>query len=284
MSEPRSDRWVPRVLSLVVHAIVVAVFVYGWWHFKHSAPAPRPLSIEATVVDAKAFDSVSTQRAHPAPPTPAPPKPAEPAPLEPAEPARKKPPEPTPQKPPQPSAQELLQRQHEAEKRDAAKRAAEEAAADKAAADKAAAEKAAAEKAAAEQAAVQKAREDAAKAKEAQERAASENDLRRRLAAEERLAAAQSSGLQDQWVAQIQARIQRAWIRPPSAKPGLDCTVEVVQVPGGEVVSAHVAGCNGDAAVQQSIEAAVYRASPLPAPPDPSLFVRNIEVRFKPND
>jgi colicin import membrane protein len=284
MSEPRSDRWVPRVLSLVVHAVVVALFVYGWWHFKHNAPAPRPLSIEATVVDAKAFDSVSTQRAHPAQPTPAPPKPAEPAPPKPAEPAPQKPPEPAPQKPPQPSAQELLQRQHEAEKRDAAKRAAEGAAADKAAAEKAAAEKAAAEKAAAEKAAAQKAREDAAKAKAAQERAASENDLRRRLAAEERLAAAQSSGLQDQWVAQIQARIQRAWIRPPSAKPGLDCTVEVVQVPGGEVVSAHVAGCNGDAAVQQSIEAAVYRASPLPAPPDPSLFVRNIEVRFKPND
>jgi colicin import membrane protein len=36
--------------------------------------------------------------------------------------------------------------------------------------------------------------------------------------------------------------------------------------------------------VRQSIEAAVLRASPLPVPPDPSLFERNIEVRFKPND
>jgi colicin import membrane protein len=279
MSEPSSDRWLPRVLSLLVHGLIVVLFLYGWWHFQRSAAPPRRLSIEGTIVDPKALDPVSTQRPPALPPTPAPPPP-----------------------PATPAPEDAQQKQREADALAAQQRAAAQAAADKAAtqraaeekavaaqaaAQKAAAEKAVQEKAAAEaaaKAAAEKAREDAAKAKQERERAASEGDLRRRLAAEERLAAAQSSGLQDQWVAQIQARIQRAWIRPPSAKPGIDCTVEVVQVPGGEVVSAHVAGCNGDAAVQQSIEAAVFRASPLPAPPDPSLFVRNLEVRFKPND
>jgi colicin import membrane protein len=104
------------------------------------------------------------------------------------------------------------------------------------------------------------------------------------MAEEERVAAAQASGLQDRWVAQIQSRIERAWIRPPSARSGLDCIVQVTQVPGGEVVSAKIRRCNGDEAVRQSIEAAVLRASPLPAPPDPALFVRDIEVRFRPND
>jgi colicin import membrane protein len=45
-----------------------------------------------------------------------------------------------------------------------------------------------------------------------------------------------------------------------------------------------VLSCNGDETVRQSIEAAVYRASPLPPPPDPALFERNLEIRFKPND
>jgi colicin import membrane protein len=60
--------------------------------------------------------------------------------------------------------------------------------------------------------------------------------------------------------------------------------VEVTQVPGGEVTGARVTQCNGDAAVRQSIENAVYRASPLPDPPDPALFERNLVLRFKPNE
>ena len=39
---------------------------------------------------------------------------------------------------------------------------------------------------------------------------------------------------------------------------------------------------NGDDAVVRSIEAAVLRSSPLPRPPLPSLFERNLEVVFNP--
>jgi colicin import membrane protein len=50
------------------------------------------------------------------------------------------------------------------------------------------------------------------------------------------------------------------------------------------VVRAEVRSCNGDDAVKQSIEAAVFRASPLPPPPDPVLFERTLELRFRPYD
>jgi colicin import membrane protein len=50
------------------------------------------------------------------------------------------------------------------------------------------------------------------------------------------------------------------------------------------VTGARVTQCNGDAAARQSIENAVYRASPLPEPPDPALFERNFVFRFKPNE
>jgi colicin import membrane protein len=56
----------------------------------------------------------------------------------------------------------------------------------------------------------------------------------------------------------------------------------VTQVPGGEVVGVKIGECNGDEVVRQSIEAAVYRASPLPEPPDPALFERNLKLEFKP--
>ena len=36
----------------------------------------------------------------------------------------------------------------------------------------------------------------------------------------------------------------------------------VTQVPGGEVTQVRIGQCNGDQAVRESIEAAVYRASP----------------------
>ena len=86
------------------------------------------------------------------------------------------------------------------------------------------------------------------------------------------------------WQQQIRARIERAWIRPPSARPGIECTLDVTQVPGGEIVDVKIGACNGDQAVRQSIEQAAYRASPLPPPPDPALFERKLELTFKPSD
>jgi colicin import membrane protein len=123
----------------------------------------------------------------------------------------------------------------------------------------------------------------------AEREAALQRALTEELAATEaaearRAAAARAASLSAQWAAAIQARVQRAWIRPPSAQAGLDCRVAVTQAAGGTVIRAEVKECNGDEAVRQSLEAAVFRASPLPPPPEPSLFERNIELRFRPND
>jgi colicin import membrane protein len=128
-------------------------------------------------------------------------------------------------------------------------------------------------------------RKAAAEAEDRRIKAEREAELQRALSAEEdRRNASRLAGLGAQWAQAIQARVQRAWIRPPSAKAGLDCLVIVTQVPGGTVVRAEVRSCNGDEAVKQSIEAAVFRASPLPPPPDPALFERTLELRFRPYD
>ncbi|MGH8497086.1 MAG: cell envelope integrity protein TolA [Gammaproteobacteria bacterium] len=116
-----------------------------------------------------------------------------------------------------------------------------------------------------------------------QERQQREAALQRELAEEERRMAAEASGLLDEYQRLIEQQIERNWVRPPGAAAGLDCTVQVTQIPNGEVVGVRVGTCNGDAAVVRSIEAAVYRASPLPLPRDPTLFDRNLTVTFRPD-
>jgi colicin import membrane protein len=126
--------------------------------------------------------------------------------------------------------------------------------------------------------------EDAKRAADLKAKAEREAELRRQLAEEEHVSAVEASPARAQYIARLASRIQNAWIKPPSARAGLDCIVNITQIPGGEVTSAHVSQCNGDAAARQSIENAVYRASPLPAPPDPALFERNLVIHFHPEE
>jgi colicin import membrane protein len=136
----------------------------------------------------------------------------------------------------------------------------------------------------AKRAAEAKQADDAKHAADLKAKAEREAELRRQLADEEHVSAVEASPARAQYIARLAARIQNAWIKPPSARAGLDCVVNITQIAGGEVTSAHVSQCNGDAAARQSIENAVYRASPLPAPPDPALFERNLVIHFHPDE
>lgn len=109
-----------------------------------------------------------------------------------------------------------------------------------------------------------------------------EAELRAQMAEEEGRANAVNAGLLNQYIALIQQKVMRNWIRPQTAKSGLECEVRVTQASGGTVLSVTIGRCNGDQAVRTSIETAVRAASPLPAPPDARLFERNLLFVFKP--
>jgi len=115
-------------------------------------------------------------------------------------------------------------------------------------------------------------------------RAEREAALQRRLAAEEEGASVASAGVLDEYRRLLSQTIERNWIRPSSARAGLQCTLFVTQAPGGTVTDVTLGTCNGDAAVRESIANAVYRASPLPAPRDPRAFERRLEIVFKPTE
>ena len=119
--------------------------------------------------------------------------------------------------------------------------------------------------------------------KEALEREAA--DLRAaEIAAEEARLARMSSTAMAQWQFAIQQKVMRSWTRPASATPGIECVVDVRIARGGEVLSARVGRCNGDDAVRRSIEAAVFKAVPLPSPSDPNIFDPNLRFIFKPEE
>jgi colicin import membrane protein len=88
--------------------------------------------------------------------------------------------------------------------------------------------------------------------------------------------------LRGQYIADIQNKVERKWIKPPTARQGLSCQVAVKQIPGGEVIDVKVTKCIGDEVFRRSVENAVRRASPLPTPSDPALFDRELVFTFKP--
>ncbi|HEY3644019.1 MAG TPA: cell envelope integrity protein TolA [Gammaproteobacteria bacterium] len=129
-----------------------------------------------------------------------------------------------------------------------------------------------------------KAEDDAlAQKQKTRDNAARRNQLAQEIANEEKAHDSGMASLRAKYMALMKQKIENNWVQPPSIPDDLKCKVEVRQVVGGSVTSANVLSCNGDDAVRQSIITAVLKASPLPAPPDPSLFDPDLTFDFGPN-
>lgn len=84
------------------------------------------------------------------------------------------------------------------------------------------------------------------------------------------------------YAAAIQAAVTQNWNRPESALPGLRCTLNIAQIPGGDVISVTVGSpCNADPVTRNSIEQAVMKAAPLPYEGYQNVFQRNIKFNFQ---
>lgn len=104
------------------------------------------------------------------------------------------------------------------------------------------------------------------------------------------------------YAGQINARIERAWRRPRSApseatavqpiavssdnsaverKDLFRCTARITQDVRGNVQEVELVGCNGTPVWQQSLVDAIQQASPLPAPPSPTVFTNALTLTFE---
>lgn len=113
-----------------------------------------------------------------------------------------------------------------------------------------------------------------------QQMAQEEADRAAQAAAEQRQR--ELASMRDQYRIAIAQKVERNWIKPPSISQGASCKVRVKQIPGGDVVSVDASACTGDPSYRKSVEAAVFRAAPLPQPPDSALFDQNIIFTFEP--
>jgi colicin import membrane protein len=278
MAEFLRKHWMYLIGAVLLHAGFAAVFGLTMISFARQ-PQPATLAIQAVVVDRNVIDRAARQQQR---------ERAQERERQQAEQRRQQERREAEQRAEQERQQELKQREQEQQRRQAEEQQQRER---QEAERKVQAETERRQKAEAERKRVaeieRKQKEEAERRKaadDARAQAQREEELRSQIEEEEGRAQAENAGLLNQYIAMIEQRIVRNWNRPPSARAGLECRVRVVQTPTGTVLSVKIDQCNGDEPVKQSIEAAVMRSSPLPPPPDPRLFERNLVLVFKPLD
>ncbi|QNK00186.1 cell envelope integrity protein TolA [Dyella telluris] len=91
------------------------------------------------------------------------------------------------------------------------------------------------------------------------------------------------AGLRAQYLAAIQNTLKQNWVGPDNMPTNQQCLLHIVQLQGGQVVSAKVdSSCPFDEAGRKSVEDAAMRANQLPYKGFESVFSRNVDMFFKP--
>ena len=117
-----------------------------------------------------------------------------------------------------------------------------------------------------------------------------ERELRELLARKEaeaaRAAASARAKVMNEYIGRLQATIRRN-IRESALEgiPGNPAAlVDVVQLPTGEVLSVRIRKSSGYPRYDEEIERAIRKSSPLPLPPRPDMFERELNLTFRPLD
>ena len=124
-----------------------------------------------------------------------------------------------------------------------------------------------------------------AMAKELQDHAA--KSLQQQLMQEQQRAAnAKSLGIVNKYKALILQAISRRWIVPGGIDKTKYAELLIRLAPGGSVLDVQITKTSGDVALDRSARAAVFKASPLPVPPDAAGFdqFRQFVLKVKPEN
>jgi len=122
-------------------------------------------------------------------------------------------------------------------------------------------------------------REDLAREQAAeQERQMKEVAARQQLAARDRALAAWQGRIR----AKIRGNIPTQVVQEVTGNP--EAIFDVALLPTGEVLTVRMRKSSGNRAYDEAIERAILKSSPLPRPDQPSLFRRELELKFRPLD
>ena len=84
----------------------------------------------------------------------------------------------------------------------------------------------------------------------------------------------------DEYGAKIRARVTRNVVMPPDVAKDANGLFLVTLLPGGTVLKAELQKSSGNKAYDDAVERAILKSSPLPVPPDVTLFNRFRELNF----
>lgn len=126
------------------------------------------------------------------------------------------------------------------------------------------------------------------RAKEADTRriAKEQDEALRKIAAQQAAQATAQQRLIDDYRRRISDKIRRYVVLPPSLEGNPEAEFEVVQIPGGEVLSVKLKRSSGNSAYDAAVERAIHKAQPLPPPPEPYKFgdFRELSLKFRPKE
>ena len=297
--ESTGDKFRAIGYSLLLHGTIVIFMLGGLWWTRETRPVvmPGPI-IEASLVGPTAAPKPSSRRpARPTPPKPEPPAPTPPKPAEPTPPSPK--PEPEQAPPPAPPKMDTVDQQKVAalaqEKADQAKKE-QEAKVKQRQIELEQEQKAEAERAkeladikkqreaAAKKVALEKAKLEQMRDLQAAQQQKADREHQDALVEQEAEQATTGAGGQDdslaaRYAAAIQAQAVSQWRRPEGIA-SVVCDIRIVQIPGGDVISAQVTpNCTADELTRSSMEAAV-RQQALPYRGYESVFRREVILTF----
>jgi colicin import membrane protein len=93
--------------------------------------------------------------------------------------------------------------------------------------------------------------------------------------------AASKSALND-YINKIKVKVRGNIILPPAVSGNPEAVFLVDQAIDGTVLEVTLKKTSGNSALDAAIEKAIRKSSPLPKPDDPSVFNRNLELKFRP--
>ena len=108
-----------------------------------------------------------------------------------------------------------------------------------------------------------------------------QEDAQRRIA--EQQASAQAR-LRNEYIERIRAKIRSKIVPLPNLQGNPEVEIDVIQIPGGDVLSVKLKRSSGVSAYDNAVERAILLASPLPRPPKPELFERELNLKFRPQE
>jgi colicin import membrane protein len=97
-------------------------------------------------------------------------------------------------------------------------------------------------------------------------------------------AAASSARALADWAAKVRAKVRGNIVLPPAINGNPESIFDVVQLPTGEVLSVKLRKSGGNAALDDAIERAILKSSPLPRPDRNETAPRAFELKYRPLD